>query len=358
LTQSHINRIATAVPPHDVHNAFLNFAATLLKDDPRELAVFLRLAERADIDSRYSWLSPEAGPDAPGPGAASFYTQGSFPGTSARMRMFQTYAPLLAQAAIDKLNLGRESGRVSHLIVACCTGFSAPGLDFEIISRCGLSSSVERTMVGFMGCYAAINALKLARHIVRSDAGATVLVVNLELCTLHLQESRQLNDILSFMIFSDGCSAAIVSAEPTGFAMDEFRAVLAPDSAGLITWNIGDSGFEMGLSGRVPGAIRNVLRERTDEILDGAPLSSITHWAVHPGGRTILDAVESGLGLPPAALTTSRNILRRFGNMSSASVMFVLGTIARGAAQPGARGCAMSFGPGLVAEIMQFHVAG
>jgi predicted naringenin-chalcone synthase len=213
-------------------------------------------------------------------------------------------------------------------------------------------------MVGFMGCYAAINALKLARHIIRSEARARVLVVNLELCTLHLHESRNLNDLLSFMIFSDGCSAAIVSGEPGGFAIDGFHALRALDTAELITWNIGDSGFDMVLSGQVPSAIRNTLRDQADEILDGAGISSIAHWAVHPGGRTILDAVEAGFGLPASALTTSRDILRRFGNMSSASVMFVLQAIANLSPRPGARGLAISFGPGLVAETMQFHAVG
>ena len=342
--EAYINRIATAVPPHDVHGAFLPFAEYLLKDQPHDLALFRRLAARAEIGHRYSYVGTE------------FYAPSHFPGTAERMRVFEEYAPLLAQAAVERLDLGEDRGRISHLIVTCCTGFSAPGLDFEIMARCGLKGSVERTIVGFMGCYAAMNGLKLARHIVRSEKNAKVLVVNVELCTLHLQETFNLDQILSFMIFADGCAATLVSAAPTGLAMDSFHALHAPGTSELIQWNIGDTGFDMVLSGRVPGAIQSVLRERAVEILRGTPFGAIDHWAVLPGGRSVLDAVERGLNLPPAALAVSRDVLRRYGNMSSATVMFVLQEILR-TAKPGARGCAMSFGPGLVAETMLFHAA-
>jgi predicted naringenin-chalcone synthase len=213
---------------------------------------------------------------------------------------------------------------------------------------------MERTMIGFMGCYAAINALKLARHIVRSEPKAKVLVLNLELCSLHLQETTNLDEILSFLIFGDGCAAALVTADPMGFAMDSFCALLVPDTPDLITWGIGDSGFNMVLSGQVPGTILDAVRERSGQILDGAPISAIDLWAVHPGGRSVLDAIERALDLKPAALGASRDILRRFGNMSSATVMFVLESMLR-SPRAGALGCAMSFGPGLIAETMLFH---
>ena len=212
-------------------------------------------------------------------------------------------------------------------------------------------------MIGFMGCYAAINALKLARHIVRSEPASRVLVVNLELCTLHLKESAELEQMLSFLLWGDGAAAALVSAEPTGLALDAFHALLAPDTRGLITWNNRESGFDMLLSGQVPSTIQETLRSGSEAILRGAPVSSIDLWAVHPGGRSVLEAVERGLGLGPAALAASREVLRRFGNMSSATVMFVLESLMR-SASAGARGCAMSFGPGLVAETMLFHAAG
>ena len=358
MTEAYINKIATAVPPHDVHQAFMQFGRSLLEGDERKSILFGRMAERAEIDHRYSYLSPEPLPDgAEGIYATDFYTRKTFPSTAARMRLFEAQAPALAEKAVTRLNLGEESRRITHFLITCCTGFSAPGLDLEIISRCGLPGSVERTMIGFMGCYAAINALKLARHIVRSEPAARVLVLNLELCSLHLKETANLDEILSFLIFGDGCAASIVSADPVGIALDSFRAALIPDTGKLITWNIGDAGFDMVLSGQVPGALLEALRARSDEILAGAPVSSIDLWAVHPGGRSVLDAVERAFDLKPAALSPSRNILRRFGNMSSATVMFVLESMLRSSGRR-LKGCAMSFGPGVIAETMLFHGAG
>jgi predicted naringenin-chalcone synthase len=237
------------------------------------------------------------------------------------------------------------------VLVTCCTGLYAPGLDFEIVDHLGLSAGVERTMVGFMGCYAAINALKLARHIVRSVPKAGVLMVNLELCTLHFQESQELEQVLSFLVFADGAAASLITAREQGFALDSFKAVMVPETRGLITWKIRGLGFDMLLSGQVPAELGRALHE--GELM--AERDGIDLWAVHPGGRSILDAVEKGLELPADALAASREVLSCFGNMSSATVMFVLQRMMQ-QAQPGQRGCAMSFGPGLTAETMRFHV--
>jgi len=211
-------------------------------------------------------------------------------------------------------------------------------------------------MIGFMGCYAAINALKAARHIVRSEPQAKVLVLNLELCTLHLKEKQDLEQMLSFLLFADGCAACLVSGEPQGLALDSFLAVNVPETSDLITWRIGEMGFDMQLSGKVPGEIKRGLPEAREQILGGREAGEIDLWAVHPGGRTILDAVEQSLALRPDALAQSRDILARFGNMSSATVMFVLEQVLKHA-QKGQTGCAMSFGPGITAETMLFHAA-
>jgi alpha-pyrone synthase len=198
--------------------------------------------------------------------------------------------------------------------------------------------------------------LKLARHIVRSEPAARVLVVSLELCSLHLQETADLEQVLTFLVFGDGCAAALVTAEPEGFALDRFHAVLIPEAADQITWNIRDSGFDMVLSGRVPGAIGAGLRANGPVVMDGAAVGEIDLWAVHPGGRTVLDAVEQALTLPPQALAASREVLSDYGNMSSATVLFVLERLMR-TATTGQRGCAMAFGPGLTAETLLFHAA-
>jgi len=356
MTIAYINRVAIAVPPHDIHDVFRRFAQSLFNGDRHTGVLFRKMAAKAGIEHRYSYMAPGLQPEIGAVDADGFYTRGHFPDTAARMRLFERYAPELAQAAVDGLQLGNERARVTHLLITCCTGFSAPGLDLEVIERCKLPGSVERTMIGFMGCYAAINALKLARHIVRSEQTARVLVVNLELCTLHLKETADIEQILSFLLFGDGCAACLVSADPVGTALDSFRAVVVPGTRDLMTWNIRDFGFDMILSGKVPAAVYEALREHMDEILEGAPVGSIDLWAVHPGGRTVLDAVERALNLAPPALAASREVLRRYGNMSSATVMFVIERLLRSSAR-GQKGCAMSFGPGLTAETMLFRTA-
>ena len=259
--------------------------------------------------------------------AEGFYRLGAFPDTETLMRKFEACAPDLAVEAVEKLLVGEDRSRVTHVIVTSCTGLSAPGIDLALVERCGLSPSVERTMVGFMGCYAAINALKLARHIVRSEPTARVLAINLELCTLHLHETPNLDEILSFLLFADGCAAALVTADPVGVEMSSFRAALVPDTRELIRWHIREQGFDMVLSGAVPGAIRTALSESRDEILGGA--NDIGLWAVHPGGCSVLDAVEQAFALAPTALSASRSVLNDYGNMSSGTVMFVLDRIMR-----------------------------
>ena len=354
---AHLNRIGVAVPAHDVHDPFVAFAADMLEDE-RSRMLFVRMAQRSGIRHRFSVLNPDGREAhlAPHLDAASLYTRGSFPATAQRMRLYEQTAPMLARAALDRLALSAEErDGVSHVIITSCTGLYAPGLDFEIIDHLGLRTSVERTMIGFMGCYAAMNALKLARHIVRSEPASNVLVLNLELCTLHLQETQSLEQILSFLVFADGAAASLISATPVGLALDSFRAVVVPETRPLITWNIGSLGFDMLLSGQVPAAIASSLRSGAHAITAPRTPAEIDLWAVHPGGRSVLDAVEHALQLAPEALASSREVLDCFGNMSSATIMFVLDHLLRSNPEAGKNGCAMSFGPGLTAETLLFH---
>jgi alpha-pyrone synthase len=356
MTTACINRIATAVPPYDVHQPFIDFAAGMLEEGtPRSL--FRRMARLSAIEHRFSFLQPFTTLEGSWNDGEQLYSRGGFPTTSRRMQLFERFAPQLAKRTLDRLALTDEERRsITHVIVTSCTGMYAPGLDFEVVSHLKLDTSVERTMVAFMGCYAAINALKLAHHIIRSEARSNVLILNLELCTLHFQETQDLEHILSFLLFADGCAASLVSARPQGLAIDSFLAVNIPATSHLITWRIGDAGFDMHLSGQVPGEIGRALGEVRNQVTRGDDPSSIDLWAVHPGGRSILDSVEKGFGLRPDALSSSRHILANYGNMSSATVMFVLQQVME-RAQRGQQGCAMSFGPGLTAETMLFHAA-
>jgi predicted naringenin-chalcone synthase len=353
----HINRIGTAVPPHEVHGAFNEFARSLLRDE-RTATLFDRMVERSGIVNRFSVLEPGV-PGADRLDAEGFLNRGRFPTTGARMQRYERHATDLAAQAVAAL--GEDPRHFTHIVVASCTGFTAPGLDQMLAQRLGMSPGIERTLVGFMGCYAGVTALRQAFHIVRSVPSARVLVVNLELCTLHLQETGDLETVLSFMLFGDGASAALVTAQPEGIGMVDFRSVALPDSADLITWRIGDQGFDMALSGKVPGRIATALRgelERNDAdgLLRGQSVQDIDLWAIHAGGRTVLDGVEQGLRLGRGALDWSRGVLRDFGNMSSATIIFVLERMLRGTTGP-QTGMAMAFGPGLAAETFRFRRA-
>ncbi len=353
-----VNRIGTAVPPFDVHEKFVAFAPNLLPD-PRARRLFGRMADRCQIEHRFSFFRPDGDPEAVDDGG--FFRRGDFPSTAERMAFYEKNAPGLAFAAVGNLGIEDVRDEITHVIVTTCTGFYAPGLDMQIVERFGLNRGVERTIVGFMGCYAAINGLKLAHHIVRSEPKAKVLTVNLELCTLHLQESPELEEVLSFLVFADGCAACLVSAEPRGLALEGFRAVVIPESEGHITWRIGKRGFDMHLSGAVPGSLAAGLPTALPDILEGRHKDEIALWAVHPGGRSVLDAVEQAVGLDPDRLADSRAVLRDYGNMSSATVMFVLERMLRNFRATGmggnALGCAMAFGPGMTAETMTFRMA-
>jgi alpha-pyrone synthase len=354
MTTAYLNRIATAVPPNDMHRPFSAFAETLLPEGTQR-NLFRRMSRMAAIDHRFTFVHPVPTEDGMWKDADGFYVPGSFPPTARRMQAFELFAPQLARCALNKLALSQEERRgITHVIVTCCTGLYAPGLDYEMVEHLNLNPSVERTFIGFMGCYAAINALKTARHIIRSEPDSKILLLSLELCSLHMQELHSLEQLLAFLVFADGCAAYLVTANPSGFALDSFLAVNLAGTNTLITWRIGAQGFDMQLSGQVPGELRSGLQAAGPQITHGAAPASIDLWAVHPGGRTILDAAEQGLALPAESLCDSRAILRQFGNMSSASVMFVLERLMQ-RARPGQRGCAMSFGPGVTAETMLFH---
>lgn len=344
-TAAYINAIGTAVPGHDIHQPFLDWAEARLTR-PAEQVLFRRMARRSGISHRWSILPRPGGTGSPiDPGG--FYASDPFPPTSARMQLYGEAAPALALQATKALP--QAVGPVSHLVLASCTGFVAPGVDQIIARQLGLSPSVERLLVGYMGCYAAVAALRSARHIIRSDPEARVLVICVELSSLHLQPYDRLESLLAALQFGDGAAAALVTAQPQGLRIDAPFALTLPDSSALIQWHIGDHGFSMQLSGEVPGRIAAALAEPAARaIICPFGPEAVDGWAVHAGGRSILDAVAHGLGLPEHALDDSRAVLDACGNMSSATLMFVLARLLAG--QPPRRGVALAFGPGLAAE--------
>ncbi len=329
-----------------MHHAFIGWAEQRLSDD-RARALFARMAQRSGIAHRWSVLPPT--PEGGSPvDAGGFYT-GEWPTTAERMRVYAQAAPELAEQAVDALKAKMALGPITHLVLASCTGFVAPGVDQVLAARLGLSPAVERLLVGYMGCYAAVAALRSARHIVRSEPDARVLVVCVELSSLHLQRETEIEPLLAMLQFGDGAAAALVTAEPQGLAIGLPFAVALPDSERLIRWDLGDHGFAMHLSGEVPGAIAAALGDPATLPVDPATVDS---WAVHAGGRSILDAVAHALALPDNALDQSRAVLDANGNMSSATLMFVLARILDG--PPPESGLALAFGPGLAAEGFTF----
>lgn len=347
-----LHAIGTAVPDHEAHRSFISWAAEQIAD-PRERKVFERMAARSGIGNRWTVLdrAPDGGaPTTPG----GFFHGEQFPGTAARMAIYAEAAPRLALTAIERLAEQAPLGTITHLVVASCTGFVAPGIDQIIARQLGLQPSVERLLIGFMGCYAAVAALRSARHIVRSEPGARVLVICVELCTLHMQRTGDIESLLAQLQFGDGAAAALVTGEEGGFALGTPFATTLPDSHELIRWDVTDQGFVMHLSGAVPQRIAAGLSdaEFARAATGGVPPEQVDGWAVHAGGRSILDAVENSLHLSADSLANSRAVLAANGNMSSATLMFVLQRMLAG--PPVERGVALAFGPGLAAEGLHF----
>lgn len=255
---------------------------------------------------------------------------------------------------------------VTHLVTVSCTGFFAPGPDYFVVRDLGLRSTTQRYHIGFMGCYAAFQGLKMAHAFCRNDPDAVVLVLCVELCTLHLQFSDDTDAMISASVFADGGSGALVSARtpstrgPAPLEMRSFHSDLTSEGEGDMAWTIGNQGFEMRLSTYVPEIIRANIGPALDTILSGTGLTrgDISRWAVHPGGRAILDKVQEALELDDAQIAASRTVLREYGNMSSATILFVLKELVDAYRAPEPQSVfGMAFGPGLTIESGLFRIA-
>lgn len=278
------------------------------------------------------------------------------PTTGERNEAYRRLAPaLFARAASTAMtDADIRPSDVTHVVTVSCTGLFAPGPDYRLVRDLGLSDRVERYHLGFIGCAAAMPALRLAARIAASRREAVVLVVCAELCSLHVRASTDPQQIVAASVFADGAAAAVVTADsrrgtPGGLDLDRFGTALTRDGEDDMVWTIGDRGFEMVLSAEVPRIIGREIRGAVDRFLDGdAPPDA---WAVHPGGRSVLDRVEAGLELAPDALSASRAVLRDYGNMSSATILFILRTLLRDASiSDGSRIAGLAFGPGLTVE--------
>lgn len=282
------------------------------------------------------------------------------PTTAERMDRYAREAgPLAIRAARAAVaEAGIQAHAITHLVTCSCTGFANPGVDLHVIAALGLPATVARTHVGFMGCHGAFNALRVAHAFTAADPAAVVLVVCVELCSLHFQYGTRSDHVVANSIFADGAAAIVATAQAAGqpprWRLLGQRSQVLPESGDQMGWIIGDHGFEMTLSPRVPDEIAAHLPAAVDALLrtHGFQRSDVTSWAVHPGGPRILAAVAETLGLPDHALHHSRGVLGDHGNMSSATILFILGRLA---AEGGRGPCvAMAFGPGLTAEVALF----
>lgn len=289
-----------------------------------------------------------------------------FPSTAARMKVYKAEALNLALAAIENcfasaFQLKKEE--LSHLITVSCTGLYAPGLDIEITQTLNLNSSIKRTAINFMGCYGAFNALKVAEAICKSDAKAKVLIVCVELCTIHFQNKVDLMNIVSNALFADGAAAVLVEActeQVKSLVLESFHCDLLPQSSQEMAWQVADQGFDIVLSSYVPEIIESGIAKFMQKLLrqTASPLQKIDFYAIHPGGLKILEACEKALNLSPEDNKFSYEVLRQNGNMSSPTVLFVLNkiwqSIVKTDHQKSIFSCA--FGPGLTLESLLLRV--
>jgi len=276
------------------------------------------------------------------------------PTTAQRMAVYAEETGPLALSAADRAlrQATTAPAEITHLITVSCTGFTAPGVDQTLIRGLGLPPTVQRTHVGFMGCHGAINGLRVAQAFAEADLSARVLLCAVELCTLHYHYGWDPQRVVANALFADGAAAVVGGAggADEGWRIERTGSCVLPDSAQDMGWTIGDHGFEMRLSKRVPGLIARHLRPSLTEWLNrfGLQPGDIRAWAVHPGGPRILQAVEETLELKGEELAVSRAVLAEFGNMSSPTVLFILDRMRQ---QNAPRPCLMlGFGPGLVAE--------
>ncbi|MCJ1713143.1 type III polyketide synthase [Curtobacterium sp. VKM Ac-2922] len=281
------------------------------------------------------------------------------PSTGMRNDRYRELAPpLFVASARDALERAAvDPASVTHLVTVSCTGFTQPGPDLAIVEELGLRRTVFRHHIGFMGCCAAFPALRSAAAFAESDPDAVVLVVCAELCTLHVRASDDPDQIVANSVFGDGAAAAVVTADGPGLRLDTFATTLVPEGASEMAWNIGDEGFEMVLSTAVPKLVGATVAQAVAPLLDG-PAAAVPIWAVHPGGRAILDRTQDALALPDSAMASSRAVLRDHGNMSSATVLFVLRDAVDAGLTDGTPVVALAFGPGLTVESARLTAVG
>lgn len=330
---------------------FMQQAYNLDEIDKRKLSF---LYSQSGIDQRYSVIEDFSKPTVDW----SFIPQqiGAAPSLEKRLALYQQLAlPLSLDAIENCINGFIPASEITHLITVSCTGMSAPGLDLQIAEELKLSPNVFRTSVNFMGCYAAIHAMKIAKMICDTTPGANVVIVSTELCTIHFQKEYTLDNAASSLLFGDGSAAMLVSNSTTtssNIFLKHFFSQISIKGKKDMAWELSSKGFLMTLSGYVPQLIQEDIGALLENALkeSGLMKEEITHWCIHPGGKKIIDVIQRQLQLTPEDLSFSNNVLSRYGNMSSATIMFVLKEIMEASVDKKATVFGVAFGPGLTME--------
>ncbi len=354
----YIQNIATAVPDHSFDQDFLrDRMKEYIGSERATKSIIHRIYNNSGIEKRHTVINDfrQNGHD-----PFFFRKDGSLdtPSTGSRNELYSLHAKkIFVQLAKQLLqeNGSIRKEEITHIITVSCTGFFAPEPAFEIVKQLDLPPSTRRFHLGFMGCFAAFPALKMAKAFCETDPDANVMIVCLELCSIHLQDSKATDNLISASVFADGASGVIVSSnrpQNAGYRLDQFASSIAENSEKDMAWTIGDTGFDMVLSTYVPDIIKANLRSAVLPLFQNyrKDLQDIQYWAIHPGGRAILDKIEKNFSLRPEQLKASRSVLNEYGNMSSATIFFVLKHILENQSGKEETTMAMAFGPGLTIE--------
>jgi len=353
---SKIVSIGTALPAYkhrqqDIQK-FMELVFAMSRDENRKLKF---LYQHSGIDHRYSTI-PDYSREIKN---WRFYPQSEnlepFPSLERRIEFFNKHAGPLSVAAIRDCIAGLLPSReITHLITVSCTGMSAPGLDLQIMELMDLPKDIYRTSVNFMGCYAAIHALKIADAICKSEPDAKVVIACTELCTLHFQREPTIDNITSSLLFGDGSAAALLMSDESkmGIRLDQFYSEVITKGKKDMAWELSSSGFLMTLSGYIPELLEEDFRPLVTKTLNKAGIKEeeVAHWCIHPGGKRILDVVHQSLEFRNGELTHCYDVLKEFGNMSSATILFVLKRIMDASLERGQKIFTAAFGPGLTME--------
>lgn len=319
------------------------------ESEARKLAF---LYKHSEIQQRYSVIDDFAKPE----NEWDFIIPDYSPSLDDRMRLFQQCAPGLSIAAIKNTIEGFiNTSQITHLITVSCTGMSAPGLDLQVAEALQLKSNIFRTSVNFMGCYAAIHALKMAQMICDSSPAANVVIVCTELCTIHFQQQYTQDNAASSLLFGDGSAAVLVSntiSSSNSLTLKSFYSEVCYKGKEDMSWQLSNNGFLMKLSAYIPQLIHEDISELVNKALKHCNLKKdeITHWCIHPGGKKILEVIKQQLSLNSEDLSCSRKVLSEYGNMSSPTILFVLKEIIEGIHDKSSKVFGVAFGPGLTME--------